>query len=60
MFGLLIGYKTYGLVGISFLAKLVGHIKPEYAPLADQVSAGALSLTPVTIRMAVSAIQAGK
>ena len=53
------GKKTYLLVAIAFLAQAVSFFKPEYKTLADQVSAGALGLTPVTIRQAVSTISKG-
>lgn len=57
MWALLSGYKTFGLVAISFLAQGVGYLKPEYAPVCDKISVGALSLTPVSIRMAITSIK---
>lgn len=59
MFGLLMGYKTYGLVALSFAAQAFSYFKPEYAPVCDKVSEYAMMGTPVTIRMAVKTI-AGK
>ena len=57
MFGLLTGSKTYILVGVSVLAQIFGYVRPEYAPLADKISMGALMGTPATIRMAVADIK---
>jgi len=52
MFG---GYKTHALVVTSIVAQAVKYFKPELASQCDMVSAGALSLTPTTIRMGVQA-----